>query len=811
MKPPEQIRRGSGHDALAEGWFLSAYGFALLLALVLIFAQFVFSNKLMLGYDILSFGLWQRDLLKSFLTVYHTIPLWNPYILCGLPYVEAIHGGVFYPLSYLDFLGYVPRMIGFNFLVHFWLAGIFAYLAARQFKLSRVSAVTVGAAYALSPLVLSWIGPGHDGKIYCAAYFPLVMLYLDRIFERKGFTPVILLGIVFGIIILTPHLQMAYYIAWCIAGFTIYKSLEQLREKAERWPVLKRIGKVGLAVALGLAISAVQWLPSSKYIVESSPRSLEQRGYQFAEGFSLHLEELIAVALPDFCGIDHLPSDRTYWGHNPFRDNSDSAGPITIMLAAIGLACTRWRQKFWWLISAAIAIIYSLGATTPLFRPIVAVVPLLDSMRAPATSMFIALFSLAMLAGYGLQSIRDGQWQARERLARILRFFLWGLPILALVAALIATVAGESLLHLYARIFYPSLLVPPLNESQWPHALKNLPWLQMGLWLAALFTAATSWVIFAVRKRSQTSRLLFVPALLIVLANGIFLQRCLALEESIAKYDPSPVSAYLAQHAGNDRALLAGSEQNLARIGWYPVQSEVGYHSRPLLSYYQLIGGQGCPNFRDGRLIDLTGTKYIVGLSHGAPPDLGTDEPLATEAVFGGFAVFANPGAFPRTFMVDRYKVGPNLKAIDDEVLSGKTDLLHQAILEEKTTLPILPAQDSSAQAQIVFYSPDSVEISVTCKSNQLLILTDNYYENWHAYVDGVEHRIYRAYGSFRAVEIPAKSTRVVFRYHSGLFQTGKSLSFAGLFVVACYFAYTGMERRRKLRSAASKAKAASG
>jgi uncharacterized membrane protein YfhO len=55
--------------------------------------------------------------------------------------------------------------------------------------------------------------------------------------------------------------------------------------------------------------------------------------------------------------------------------------------------------------------------------------------------------------------------------------------------------------------------------------------------------------------------------------------------------------------------------------------------------------------------------------------------------------------------------------------------------------------------------------------------LTDNYYDAWHASLDGSPVRTLRAYGSFRAVEIPAGSQKLTFRYSSPRYQNARLVS----------------------------------
>ena len=62
-----------------------------------------------------------------------SIPLWNPMIFGGLPYVAATgHGDVFYPTSFLRLIMPADVVLSLSFVLHTILAGVFTYLFLRR-------------------------------------------------------------------------------------------------------------------------------------------------------------------------------------------------------------------------------------------------------------------------------------------------------------------------------------------------------------------------------------------------------------------------------------------------------------------------------------------------------------------------------------------------------------------------------------------------------------------------------------------------------------------------------------------------------
>lgn len=66
---------------------------------------------------------------------------------------------------------------------------------------------------------------------------------------------------------------------------------------------------------------------------------------------------------------------------------------------------------------------------------------------------------------------------------------------------------------------------------------------------------------------------------------------------------------------------------------------------------------------------------------------------------------------------------------------------------------------------EMVDYQDDRVVIQISSTAPGLLVLNDNYYPAWRAFVDGKQTKIYLANFSFRAVPIPSGEHTVEFKY----------------------------------------------
>ena len=108
------------------------------------------------------------------------VPLWNPELFGGLPFVAAGHGDIFYPTSFLRLVLPVETVVNLAFIVHYILAGLFTYWLLRRLHLSWTGAVIGGLAYELSGLIASYTSPGHEGKLFASAALPPEVAFLKR-------------------------------------------------------------------------------------------------------------------------------------------------------------------------------------------------------------------------------------------------------------------------------------------------------------------------------------------------------------------------------------------------------------------------------------------------------------------------------------------------------------------------------------------------------------------------------------------------------------------------------------------------------
>ncbi|MGB9613808.1 MAG: hypothetical protein ACPL4K_06540, partial [Candidatus Margulisiibacteriota bacterium] len=106
------------------------------------------------------------------------IPLWNPYLMMGFPFLATLQPGIFYPLSILYYL--LPFDLAFSWflILHYPLAAFFMYLLCRDFKFSQWAAIGAGLTFGFSGYLLSVLH--MPTTLSSVIWLPLVLLVLTK-------------------------------------------------------------------------------------------------------------------------------------------------------------------------------------------------------------------------------------------------------------------------------------------------------------------------------------------------------------------------------------------------------------------------------------------------------------------------------------------------------------------------------------------------------------------------------------------------------------------------------------------------------
>ena len=708
-------------------------------------------------------------------------PLWNPSLYGGMPFVAAMHGDIFYPTFLLRLLLPTDVAMTWSFIIHVFLAGLFAYVFLRACGLGFFGALVGGLAYMIGGNVAGLVSPGHDGKLYISALLPLALLLVLRgVHDGKRWAWGAL-AVVIGLAVLSPHPQLLQYMLLMAGAFGVYVAFAEFGGvKLDRPVAVRRLAMAAGSVILGGAIGAIQYLPVREY-VPFSPRA-GGKGWEHAVSYSLPPEELMNTYLPQFTGM----LDQ-YWGRNGIHFHSEYIGAVVLVLAGLGFgwSATRGGRKFiwFWLGAMVISLLWAMGGYTPFYHIVYAIVPGTKFFRAPSTMLYVVSFSVSVLAACGMDRVVSGEVRRR---------YLVGWLAAALLLAVLGALGG--LTNVATTIAAP-------ERADW--VLENARDLALGSVRSFAFVAIAVgliWSIASQRLPAATGASLIVAAAAIDLwsierSYWMFSPRASTLyaaDETIAyiKAQPQPGRVIPLPLGGDlargDPFLRPGGQANGLMI--HGVRSVLGYHGNQLGRYDDLLGlDEGGRQIANPNFWALTNARFWLTNTDSLPIPgvrrvVGPVRNTAGSMVY----LFELPGENPVAW------VAPVIvKAPDDQVLSTvldpRFDVRRAALFD--SAAPVTGRTPSSlpgplaTKVNVTRFEPGRISLALDAPApgGSALIVSENYYPGWKATVNGQAANVGRADYTLIGVELPAGARTVELSFESGPYHTGKAVTLAAL------------------------------
>jgi hypothetical protein len=116
-----------------------------------------------------------------------------------------------------------------------------------------------------------------------------------------------------------------------------------------------------------------------------------------------------------------------------------------------------------------------------------------------------------------------------------------------------------------------------------------------------------------------------------------------------------------------------------------------------------------------------------------------------------------------------------------DAIASGYGDFRNKVYLPLEAKSEVKASHQPSARIISKSFSALRQKIDLEAPANIMLVLTEGYYHDWKAQVDGKSARLWRANYAFEAVEVPAGHHEVVLVYQDEAFQVGLVVSLFSL------------------------------
>jgi hypothetical protein len=725
-----------------------------------------------------------------------SLPLWNPYPAFGEPMLGIANAQFAYPTTWLAAFFSPETTQALIVTIHTFLAGFGVYCLARELSISRLGALVAGGIWSVSGVVQSAVNQAN--VLVGTSMIAWVWLGFARWERTRKSADAALAGLAIAGCLLGGSPESA--LMACVgAGMMLVSVKPPLPTSAV--PIARALL---LALGIGIGLSAVQWLPTAA-LARGSVRS-QAVANTVRTFWSNHPASLAQVVLPiplDELPLSTLARQELFEGREPLLE-SLYIGLAAAGLAATGLLAGSCRQRLFLAVASFVGFALSLGRFSVLWD-LVNGLPLLSLMRYPSRFAILGALPLAILAGAGVDALRE---PARRRVFIAAGLALGALLLFAVALARPEAAPWRDVLMPARELGQPwatSATVVEMFRSLHLAVVFALPTVAAllargfgfsGDWtrglIAAAGIAAVADVAVAERNRNPTlpRALLNRPAAPLAPIDHGRPNRTFVLE-----YRPRFALRTLGRPFAVPRFFEATPERSLGQSRMYPAGAlgrfggviESVPVDIPLLrraNVEQWVGAIHAlaPTVAFARMLELSGIEYAVTLH-----DTGAGDRLellrASPGVREQVLTWKVRSSLPRAFAAQGVRVVPDgqvIQTLIDETLDPLAEIALPA------GLPAPPGRAGTVRiTQLGF---DRVILDAQMDRPGHVVLLESWYPGWQATVDGHVAPLLRANLTFRAVPVPAGHHVVEMVYRPAEVTLGATLSAVTLVLLSAAF-----------------------
>jgi hypothetical protein len=672
------------------------------------------------GYDFVRMHLFYKAYLRDAL-LSGRLPLWNPYVGLGRPFMADIETASLYPPSLLLLVFGVYGGVAASVLLHQALAIYGGLRLGRLVGASPAGGWLLGCGAALGAAFVARLGAGIVEGYFSLCWLPALLWLGGALQDRRGaraaaaFSAAVALSILAG----QPPLLYVEFL-----GVAVFLALRQ------PWPSLRGLPGVLFAGCLGAGLAGAALLPFMELVGQGN-RPLNAAAFATANGMP-------AAAWLSLI----IPTSRAFapnWEYDVYCG-------LVPALAALGAALS-WRDRNVraFLGMGAVGVLLAAGDRAPFLGWASHVVPGMGALRIP--SRYAVLVPAAVL---GLGALGLTRRPARP------------LPVLA--AGVIAGCLG--------------ILWLARHPEEGVSGTAAMTALRCAALLAAAF------VVWLWHERSRLPGAGVAAALLLACACAGDWLLAIRLQAPVYSGNSAPTRD-AAVRAAAERAGLFTPGGAPPRISFNPgdvrenagmIQGFSTYNSyvAPSLArtwdYVHAATGAP-PNPAD--FIQMSPAIYERARLLDA---------ISLAAVFdharGVLAIVPHPD--PRAYLAfDDEVVAGWREAV--ERMASRRDFHVRALLEPGAPAFAPSPGAHAASAAIASFQPERVVVRASSDAPAILVLAEAWYPGWRATVGGAPAAVFPVNGWMRGVLVPQGESEVIFSYHPRMLGWGLALSAASL------------------------------
>lgn len=675
-------------------------------------------------------------------------PLLNPFILSGDVLAASGQPAAYSPFTLLAILLPAAPSFTYTAAITFFLAGLGAFLFARELGISEPAAIVASAGWmystAISFFVLWPVG-------FCWSILPLVLLGARRVVTEQSWSAAMLMMISLTVMLLGGHPETVLHVVFV----GVVYAFVQLTHR--RTAYARALGLAASAGVLALLLCAIYLLPllqaveqTEEHVSRNAIFANQTRG----KPAGITLARIATDVFPFLHGRQwRLPL------LNDIPIDSAAVGSIVLALAIYAAWRVRSRET-WFFLGLTVFGLLMRGDWPPLTRTMQKL-PLFDIALNERFS-FAAAFALAVLAGIGVEELRK---RGSDSAAAI-----------TLAVTLVVLAAGTLVIE-HAQLVRP-------NAERWGESKIAADLGMLGI--------AT--LILAFRIRTALALPLLLGCILIQRTqseSGVY-----PVYPPSAAYPPVPVFKHLDRTRGPFR--ITGSHVTFipGMSALYELEDVRGYQAMTNRRYFETypLWCRSVPvwfnrvEYLSRPFLSFLNVRYAV-----VWPGYPTPEGWRVLATESGTPLLENTRVIERAFVPRRVRLGtPKTETIAE--MAAETDFRERAWILASDE----PHERTNGPGRLVTaHTGTDYLIAADMENDGWIVISTVAWEGWRAYIDGRRVRIQIANHAFLGVFVPKGRHRVTLTYWPESFVIGRAISLATIAGLALAAVVRQRRRRR--------------
>ncbi|CAL2093622.1 YfhO family protein [Tenacibaculum sp. 190524A05c] len=686
-------------------------------------------------------------------------------------------------------LRFLPRPADYLFL---YFLGFFILLMT--LKIDWKLAILGSLAFGFSTYLIIIIGAGHNAKAHAIVYMPIIISGVLQIFQKRYLLGFILAALGMAMEIGAGHIQMTYYLGFCLIILGIVEMIEAIKTKAFG-DFVKQVAIILVAFVIGVGVNSSRLMATKEYAehsirgkseltidVDGKPKRKKFIGldYDYITQYSYGKLETINLLVPRFMGggtTDRVSESSnfyrefekiagkkaaneyskdvlTYWGDQPIVEAPAYIGVVVVFLFFLGIFLVDRKLKYWLVSATIFSIVLSWGKNLAFVTNFfIDYIPLYDKFRAVSSIQVIAELCIPLLAVLGLNELFKDNRTKEEKLEYLKK-------ALIITGGLI--IGGFLLAHMTSSFEgirddqyqqYPALLDALISDR------KSMLFTDSIRSIVLILISAGVIYQFLKNKFKKTIVLGVMLALVLfdlvsVNINYVNTENFVSSRLINKPFTPSKADLEILKDKGEYRVVnFSGNFMNENRTSFFH-KSFGGYHAAKLKRYQELIDYQVAKNNME--IFNMLNAKYFI---------LGSDK------------YEVNKDANGNVWFINKLRL---VDSANEEIMN-LTDLKTKeeaVIRKDKYSGNSEFVTDSLATISLVKNKLNELEYKSSSSKEQFAVFSEIYYQNgWNAYIDGKPVPHYQVNYVLRGMNVPAGNHKIEFKFEPTVVKQGAQLA----------------------------------